>query len=50
MFRHWDPSVLGSLLPVLNERQFARIIGPAAEMAFFASEYGGLKRVVADSD
>ena len=50
MFRHWDPRVLGALLPVLDEVQFSRILGPAVEIAFFAMEYGGTQRVVADPD
>ena len=50
LFRHWDPSVLGALLPVLDEGQFARVLGPAGELAFFAEDYGGTKRVVADPD
>ena len=50
LFRHWDPRVLGSLLPVLDEVQFSRILGPAAEISFFAAEHGGGKRVLADPD
>lgn len=50
LFRHWDPSVLGALLPVLDEGQFSRILGPAGEVAFFAADYGGTKRVVADPE
>ncbi len=50
LFRHWDPSVLGALLPVLDEGQFSRILGPAGEVAFFAEDYGGAKRVVADPE
>ncbi len=50
LFRHWDPGVLGALLPVLDEGQFARVLGPAEEVAFHAADYGGGKRVVADPD
>lgn len=50
LFRHWDPSVLGALLPVLDEGQFARVLGPAGEVAFYAEDYGGVRRVVADAD
>ncbi|MFF8803052.1 MULTISPECIES: DUF4123 domain-containing protein [unclassified Methylobacterium] len=50
LFRHWDPRVLGALLPVLEAAQFARIVGPTAEIALWAEDYGGLKRVVADPD
>lgn len=48
MFRHWDPRVLGVTMPVLNPGQFVRILGPAAEIAFLAEDYGGVRRVVAD--
>ena len=48
MFRHWDPRVLGALLPVLDGAQFARVLGPAGEFAFLAVDYGGVRRVVAD--
>ena len=47
-FRHWDPSVLGALLPALDATQFRRIIGPADEMALWTEDHGGLKRVVPD--
>ena len=49
MFRHWDPGVLGALMPVLDADQFARVLGPAAELLFHAPEHGGVRRVVADS-
>ena len=50
LFRHWDPSVLGALLPVLDAGQFSRILGPAGELAFHASDYGGTRRVVHDPE
>lgn len=49
MFRHWDPRVLGALLPCLNGAQFARVLGPAGEIAFLAVDHGGVRRVVADA-
>lgn len=49
MFRHWDPRVLGALLPGLDGAQFARVLGPAAEIAFLAVDHGGVRRVVADA-
>ena len=33
-FRHWDPTVLGALMPLLDETQFSRIVGPADEIAY----------------
>ena len=47
-FRHWDPRVLGALLPVLDAPQFKRILGPAEEIAFDAAGGTGFRRVVAD--
>ena len=48
LFRHWDPGVLGALLPVLDAGQFRRVLGPAAELAYFTPDHGGIKRVVSD--
>ena len=48
-FRHWDPRVLGAFLPVLDAAQFARILGPAREIAFLSPEFGGVRRVVRDA-
>jgi Domain of unknown function (DUF4123) len=48
MFRHWDPRVLGALMPLLDAGQFARMLGPAEEIAFLAEDYGGVRRVLAD--
>ncbi len=50
MFRHWDPSVLGATMPVLDAGQFARVLGPAQELLYVAADYGGLRRVVADGE
>lgn len=50
MFRHWDPTVLGALLPVLDTQQFSRVVGPAEEVAFRCDDFGGLKRVLKDSE
>lgn len=33
LFRHFDPRVLTQVLPVLDEGQFARVLGPAALIA-----------------
>ncbi|MGE4483451.1 DUF4123 domain-containing protein [Acidocella sp.] len=38
MFRHWDPSVLAMILPVLTLAQRARLFGPAAALAIAAPE------------
>ena len=45
LFRHWDPNVLGSLLPLLTPEQQARFFGRAAGVVFEAPEYGGLHRI-----
>jgi len=50
MFRHWDPRVLGDIMPVLDSDQFARVLGPAEEIAYVADDYGGLKRVIREPD
>ncbi|MFF8803059.1 MULTISPECIES: DUF4123 domain-containing protein [unclassified Methylobacterium] len=49
LFRHWDPHVLGALMPVLEADQFARIMGAAEEIAFAAPDFGGLKRILKDA-
>jgi hypothetical protein len=43
LFRHYDPEVLASLLPLLDEAQFARIFGPATNILMFADGAGGLR-------
>jgi len=45
LFRHWDPNVLASVLPLLDPAQFARVLGPAQAMAMHAPDYGGIRRV-----
>ena len=40
LFRHWDPRVLAQVLPVLDEPQFARVLGPAM-LAVMPREDGG---------
>jgi hypothetical protein len=45
LFRHWDPNVLGAILPVLTRAQFTRVLGPADGIAFNAPDYGGVRRV-----
>lgn len=42
-FRHYDPNVLASLLPLLDEAQFARIFGPASHILMFASDTGQVR-------
>ena len=48
LFRHWNPNVLGAVMPTLDADQFARVLGPAEQVVFDAPEFGGLRRVVAD--
>jgi Domain of unknown function (DUF4123) len=40
LFRHWDPRVLCDVLPVLDEAQFAKVLGPAA-LVVIPREDGG---------
>ncbi|KTS13394.1 hypothetical protein NS229_28860, partial [Methylobacterium indicum] len=35
-------------MPALNPAQFARVLGPASEIAFLAEDYGGVRRIVPD--
>lgn len=50
LFRHWDPTVLASLLPLLDEPQRARFLGPAAGLAFHSTPHGGLQSPSRSSD
>jgi Domain of unknown function (DUF4123) len=50
LFRHWDPNVLAALMPVLDAAQFARVLGPAAQIAANAPDYGGLRRIPRPDD
>lgn len=50
LFRHWDPNVLGALLPILTRPQLARFLGPADCVVLNAPDYGGVKRVKAPAD
>jgi hypothetical protein len=40
LFRHWDPNVLGTLLPLLEGPQQARFLGAAGGLAFDATDIG----------
>ena len=44
LFRHWDPNVLGAVLPILTRSQFARFLGPADGVVFNGPDYGGVRR------
>jgi hypothetical protein len=44
LFRHWDPNVLGVILPVLTFEQAARLMGPATGLAFAADGEGPVLR------
>lgn len=50
LFRHWDPNVLGSLVPLMEAPQFARLLGPAQAIVMNATEHGGLKRALLHRD
>lgn len=45
LFRHWDPNVMGALLPSFTEAQFSRVLGPAKAITMNATKYGGIKRL-----
>ncbi len=45
LFRHWDPNVLGGLLPLLEGPQQARFLGAATALAFDATDLGRLMAV-----
>ena len=36
LFRHYDPDVIASLLPLLDEAQFARMFGPATRIVMYS--------------
>lgn len=50
LFRHWDPNVFASVLPLLSDAQFARVFGPAEMILMNAPDYGGLKRATRRAD
>ncbi|MCJ8510731.1 DUF4123 domain-containing protein [Rhizobium lemnae] len=50
LFRHWDPNVLGAVLPLLTGEQLSRFLGPADAVIFNAPDYGGLKRARVTAD
>jgi hypothetical protein len=43
LFRHADPNVVMSILPILYEEQVARLFGRARSVIVDAPEYGGLR-------
>lgn len=43
LFRHYDPDVMASLLPLLDEAQFARMFGPATRIVMYSEGHGGLR-------
>jgi hypothetical protein len=45
LFRHWDPNVLGTLLPLLDGPQQARFLGAATGLAFEVTYLGRLMAV-----
>jgi len=46
LFRHYDPNVLGGVVPSINDAQFARFIGPAQEVVWYAPDYGGRRSAI----
>ena len=49
-FRHYDPNVLGELIPSINAAQFARFLGPAREVVWYAPDYGGRRSAINEDD
>lgn len=43
LFRHYDPDVMASLLPLFDEAQFARIFGPATRIIMYSEGHGDLR-------
>jgi hypothetical protein len=43
VFRHADPNVLASILPLLDASQFSRLLGAAAGIVMDATDFGGVK-------
>ena len=50
LFRHYDPNVLGGVIPSINAAQFARILGPAREVVWYAPDYGGRRSAINEDD
>ncbi len=46
LFRHYDPEVLNSVVPLLRNEQFIRLMGPCDQVMWYSSEYGGRRRAV----
>jgi hypothetical protein len=49
LFRHYDPLVLTLVIPLLNDQQFARVIGPTEDIVMFAPD-SGLRHVRRPAD
>ena len=47
-FRHFDPRVLGAVLPVFDAPQLSRFLGPSREIVFSSADYG-VKRLLRDT-
>jgi hypothetical protein len=43
LFRHWDPSVMALVLPVLEPAQRARLFGPMGAIAINVASMGGMR-------
>ncbi len=47
VFRHGDPNVMANALSVLEEEQFAKVLGNAAALIMYAPDFGGLQEAPA---
>ncbi|MDQ0458228.1 DUF4123 domain-containing protein [Rhizobium paknamense] len=50
MFRHYDPEVVNSLLPLMTAAQYARFFGPATQFMWYSSQYNNRRRTSPPDD
>lgn len=50
LFRHYDPEVVNSLIPLMTGAQFARFFGPATQFMWYSSHYNNRRRASLPDD
>lgn len=50
MFRHYDPEVVNSLIPLMTGAQFARFFGPATQFMWYSAQYNNRRRASLPDD